>query len=443
MKKKNISTLIAAVLAAMLTGCGFGTSAENLLTPPMMSERQGEIYNALTEAAGENITLVYPRSGAYRSAFVFADLDGDGTDEAVAFYDDAGDTETGVRVNIIDIGEDGITRSVYDHAGAGVTVEEVFFTDLGGRGKTRMAIGYGYMTPAEKTLRVYSFENGVLNTEYSGSYYKTLTMDLDRDGGEDIIMIGSKTENQAASVSLVTDKGNGVICEGTVSMSENAADIPSVTGGSIGEGTPALFADVLMGSGDISTEIIYCVNGQLRNPANVSGSEIRSLTTRSAGLYSRDVDGDGIVEIPSREPFPGYRENYDMQYITNWNVFENYTIIKKYSSLTRASQGYCFMLPVRWEGLVTVKTDPVTGEKVFYKFNNSLAESRLELMRILVCSPQEAREKLREGYIIILGEENLSDEENTASNIHMVKFSDTEDNLLLTEAEVRNNYYRY
>lgn len=429
--------------AMTLSGCGFGSSADSLLTPPMLSEWQEEIYTALAEAAGDNISLVYPRGGAYRSAFVFADLDGDGSEEAVAFYDDALDNESGVRVNILDTDPDGKWRSVYDHSGAGVTVEQVFFTDLGGRGTVRMAIGYGHMTPTEKTLRVYSFSDGVLETEYSETYYKTLTMDLDRDGGEDIVIVNCNTENHNAYVSLVTDRGNGTECAGTVSMSVNTADIPSVIGGYIGEGTPALFADGLMGSGNLSTEIIYCINGQLRNPANVSGSEIRSLTTRSAGLYCTDIDGDGIIEIPSREPFPGYRENSEMQYITNWNAFENYTIVKKYSSLTLASQSYSFMLPVRWEGLVTVKNDPVTGEKVFYKFNGNLSESRLELMRILACSPAAAQEKLGEGYIVILGEEYLEEGASDTGNVCMVKFGDTEDNLLLTEGEVRNNFYRY
>lgn len=442
-KKMMLSALTAAVFAMTLTGCGFGSSVDSLLQPPMLSEEQEEIYAALEEAVGSDITLVYPRNGIYRSAFVFYDLDGNGSSEAIVFYNSNEDAESSVRVNIIENDGSG-WRSVYDHAGAGTSVEQVFFTDLGGRGKVRMAIGYGYMTPTEKTLRIYSFSSGVLTAEYTEPYYKTLAIDLDRDGGEDIAVINCNNENHGAYLSLVTDRGNGAECAGTVAMSENTADIPSVIGGYIGEHTPAVFADGLLGSGNLSTEIIYCVNGELRNPANLSGSDIRALTTRASGLYSTDIDGDGIIEIPSREPFPGYRENSEIQYVTNWNVFENYTVVKKYSSLTVASRGYCFMLPVRWEGLVTVKNDSVTGERVFYKYNNSLSESRLELMRILVCSPSAAENRLAEGYIIVSGEEELeANASSSAGNVYMVRFGDTEDNLLLTEAEVKNNFYRY
>lgn len=421
------------ILCTLLSSCGIGSTVDSMLSPPMISEEQSMIYSALVEATGEDISLIYPRTGDYRSSFVFYDLDGDSENEAAVFYSKITDGESSVRVNILD-SENGQWRSVYDHAGAGSSVEQVFFTDLGGTGNIRMAIGYGYLTPTEKTLKLYRFEDGMLNTEYTESYYRTLSLDLDRDGGSDIAVINCNNENHSAYVSLVTDRGEGAYCASTVSLSENTVDLPHVIGGFIGEQTPAIFVDGLMSGGSLSTEIIYCVNSRLRNPANLPGSEIPSRTTRSQGLYCRDIDGDGIVEIPEREAFPGYRENTDMQYITNWNVFENYSIVKKYSSLTESDKGYAFMLPVRWEGLVTVKSDSVTGEKVFYKYNSSLRESRLELMRILVCSADTAAVRSLEGYTAAASGDNA---------VYMVKFGDTEDNLLLTFAEVSNNFYLY
>lgn len=422
----------AAALCLAFGGCAVDSSIENMLAPPIISEEQQEIYKALEKSAGKDFTLVYPRSGAYRSAFVFRDLDGDGGDEAVVFYSRSGN-DVNVRVNVIDSVE-GKWRSVYDHAGAGTTVEQVFFTDLGGTGRVRMAIGYGYMTPTEKTLEIYSLSEGVLNTEYEGAYYKTLTLDLDNDGGEDIAALNGNNENHTASLSLITDKGKGAECIASAAMSPTVLDYPSVIGGYIGSGTPAVFADGLLGSGNLSTEIIYCINGELRNPALIDGSELSARTVRPQGLYCKDIDGDGIVEIPEREAFPGYRDRQDTQYITDWNVYENYSVVKKYSSLTDPYLGYAFMLPVRWEGLVTLKNDSTTGEKVFYKYNGSLEESRLELMRINVCSREDSEKRMLEGYTAAASTEDA---------VYMVRCGDTEDNLLLTTAEVSNNFYLY
>lgn len=434
MKLNRLAALAAAAAFCVnFTGCVPDSSIENLLSPPIMSEEQQDIYSALTESSGKDISLVYPRSGTYRSAFVFYDLDSDRENEAVVFYSSRTGNDSNVRVNILDKG-DGKWRSVYDHAGAGTTVEQVFFTDLGGTGNIRMAIGYGYMTPTEKTLKLYSFNDGVLSTEYTETYYKTLTLDLDRDGGMDIAVVNCNNENHTASLSLVTDRGKGAECVSRTPLSPTTVDLPSVIGGYIGNGTPAVFADGLQGNGNLSTEIIYCINGELRNPAMIDGSELSSRTVRSQGLYCRDIDGDGIVEIPEREAFPGYRDGQDAQYMVDWNVFENYSVVKKYTSFVEPHLGYAFMLPVRWQGLVTLKSDSATGEKVFYKYNGSLEQSRLELMRIAVCSREDSEKKLLEGYFAAA---------STDSAVYMVRFGDTEDNLLLTTAEVTNNFYLY
>lgn len=178
-----------------------------------------------------------------------------------------------------------------------------------------------------------------------------MNMDMDGDGSEDIAVINCNNENHAAYVSLVTDRGNGTECTSTVDLSESTADLPSVIGGYIGNNTPALFIDGLTVSGNLSTEIIYCVNGELRNPANLSGSDIPVMTTRSQGLYCCDIDGDGIVEIPQREAFPGYRDLSDAQYITNWNVFENYTVVKNTLPLPRLTRAMPLCFPFGGRGL--------------------------------------------------------------------------------------------
>ena len=117
--------------------------------------------------------------------------------------------------------------------------------------------------------------------------------------------------------------------------------------------------------------------------------------------------------------------------MTEWNVYENYTLVNKYSSLYEPRSGYCFMMPVRWDGVVTLRTDSSSGEKVFYKFNTTLAESRLELMRIAVCSPSQKDDYIKKGYYeAVSGAETI-----------MVQPGDTNDSLVLTPAEVENGMY--
>ena len=65
-------------MTAALTGCTFGSSIDNLMTPPTLSTEHEQIYKALTDAAGTAISLKYPKSGKYLSAFIVEDIDGDG-----------------------------------------------------------------------------------------------------------------------------------------------------------------------------------------------------------------------------------------------------------------------------------------------------------------------------------------------------------------------------
>lgn len=106
MKTTRLISVAAAVSAAsvLLTGCTFGTSIDNLLAPPKQSIEQEQIYSALTDAAGSGIRLKYPRSGKYLSAFIIEDIDSDGTDEAVVFYErnGLGVDERTLRINVLD-----------------------------------------------------------------------------------------------------------------------------------------------------------------------------------------------------------------------------------------------------------------------------------------------------------------------------------------------------
>ena len=101
MKIKIICIILTVIF---ITGCSFGTSIDNLLTPPKLSVEQEQIYNALTDTTGSAINLKYPKSGKYLSAFIIEDIDGDGENESIVFYEKKGLTinENTLRINVLD-----------------------------------------------------------------------------------------------------------------------------------------------------------------------------------------------------------------------------------------------------------------------------------------------------------------------------------------------------
>lgn len=431
--KRIIGAVTALLTALSLSGCS-NASVDMLLAPPKLSEEQTAVYDALVDAVGRDIRLQFPKSGDYRSAFVFADIDDEPDNEAIVFYEKANEIQGNgnVRVNIIDK-RDGEWVSVYDHAGMGTEIDRIVFSDIGSREK-EIVIGYTLLS-GEKSVRVYSYSDNMLIPEYSDSYSIMFIADLERDGSNELVLVRPNSQQKKASIGLVSTADDGKIAElSVVALNENTTDFVNIASGYIGSDTPAIFIDSLSG-GRLSTEIIYSVNGQLRNPLYLGESAMIEQTVRPAGYPCMDIDLDGVIEIPTQSLFPGYSENTTgiKLYSTEWNVLDNYSIMRKYSSFYNIGEGYCFLLPSRWEGgVVTAKPDSVTGEIVFYKYRIDLNNSTTELMRINVATEEETPALLDEGYFLVKSNENIN---------YLVKCPDISDEpLILTGTEISNSF---
>lgn len=435
-KNKILKTITALALAFAFSGCSSSTSVDMLLTPPKLSEEQSAVYDALVKSVGEDIRLQYPRSGDYRSAFIFADIDDEPDNEAIVFYEKTGEIENGanVRVNVIDRRE-GKWTSVYDHAGIGTEIDRIMFAQLGDRSGTSIIIGYTLLS-GEKQVRIYRYSNGMLVPEYSDNYSTMFITDLERDGKSELVLIRPNIQMKKASAGLVSTTAEGRIAEtANVALNENTTDFVNIASGYIGTGTPAIFIDGLSG-GKLTTEIIYSVNGQLRNPLYLGESAMIEQTVRQAGYPCTDIDLDGIIEIPKLTFFPGYTETTPgiKPYSVEWNVLDNYSIVKKYSSYYNIAEGYCFILPSRWDGgVVTAKSDSVTGEIVFYKYRIDLNNSTTELMRIATATAEETPALLDDGYMLVKSNNNTN---------YLVKCPDISDEpLILTGTEISNSFF--
>ena len=428
-----IKAAFSLLMALTLAGCS-SASVDTLLAPPKLSEEQSAVYDALVKAVGGDIRLRYPRSGDYRSAFVFADIDDEPENEAIVFYEKTGEAQDGVniRVNIIDK-RDGKWTSVYDHSGVGTEIDRIIFSDIGSRKKS-IIIGYTLLS-GEKSVRIYSYRNNILIPEYSDNYSTMFVADLERDSKNELVLIRPNTTKKA-SVGLVSTDVNGRMDEiSGVALNENTTDFVNIASGYVGSGTPAIFIDSISG-GKLTTEIIYSLNSQLRNPLYLGESALIEQTVRPVGYPCTDIDLDGIIEIPTQTLFPGYSENTVgiKLYSTEWNVFDNYNIMRKYSSFYNIADGYCFILPSRWNGgVVTAKSDSVTGEIVFYKYRIDINNSTSELMRINVATEEETPALLDEGYFLVKSNNNTN---------YLVKCPDISDEpLILTGTEISNSFF--
>ncbi len=391
------------MLSAALCGCSFSTSIDNLMAPPKLSVEQEQIYSALTDAAGTSISLKYPKSGTYLSAFIVEDIDGDGGSEAVVFYEknSLAVEENTLRMNILDQ-FDGEWRSVCDTPADGAEIEKVMIAKLGSNDRTNVIIGSSLINRSEKTVSIYNYSSeGTIERTFSSPYSFIDVTDLDEDEqNEFLLLAGSATGAPAVAESYKLDE-DGMYHKYSRELSGSFTEFDSISYGEIGGGRTGLYIDAVSGTGFIQTDIIY-IDASGINKVFSTAEESLS-TVRPSGCSSYDVDSDGILEIPVQAISPGYEEANESEQmkITNWySVSAGNKLEHKYSSYYSINDGYIFIYPDGWHENVTVKRDSINDEIVFCAYENG--ETGRELLRICCAGDSASREdRISSGYMLL------------------------------------------
>lgn len=439
MVKRLLQAGLLAGLCLSMTGCSlWNMSVEGLISAPKLSEEQTKIHESLIKRTGKNITLKYPQNGEYRSAFVITDLDGDGSNEAMAFYENTSvdSNGDGIRLNVLDQDSKGDWTSVFDAAGDGTDVDQVLVSKLGSDDTLSVLVGYKTINIEEKTLDVYRYEDQKLNLITTETYSVLDTMDINNDGYNEIFAIQQDSETASSQAFLLRMKDGALTKESSMKMASGSSTYVSYQKGKVTASRRGVFVDSLNADGMLQTEIVFYRYGTLQNPMAQLPDLLLTATVRQPGYYSTDIDGDGIVEIPVTSIMRGYEqaEATDVLYETTWYSYEDfYQLKKKYIGYYSVSSGYAMMFPSRWQSLVMVKKDTTTGELVFYKYEGNLEDSTTELMRIVVSPKSETADYEYDGYELITSQGQLD---------YLVKRKPGQlESLVLTLDEVRNNFY--
>ncbi|MBQ9808531.1 MAG: hypothetical protein IJM55_06650 [Ruminococcus sp.] len=402
----KISRMLVPCLfaAGTLSGCTFGSSIDNLMAPPKLSMEQEQIYSALTDATGTSISLKYPKSGKYLSAFIVDDIDGDGVNEAVVFYErnGLGVEENTLRINILDQ-YDGKWRSVCDTAAEGAEIEKVIISKLGSNDRVNLIIGSSLINRSEKNVTIYSYDPGEehISSDFSGSCSFIDVTDLDSDGENEFLLLAGSAGGTPATAEVYKLDSGGTYHHYKTDLSGSFTEFDSLSYGDVSGGRRGLYIDAASGSGTIQTDIIYMDNTGL---CKVFGTaEESSATVRLAGCSSRDIDGDGVLEIPVQTIAPGYEEvpESEQMKMTQWKfVSKDNRLVQKYSSYYSLGNGYIFVFPEKWQNRVTVRRDAVNDEIVFCEYTDGSAGR--ELMRIYCAEDAPSREdRLFNGYMLM------------------------------------------
>ena len=224
--RERFCAFVILTALCCLTSCsGIPGDTRDLLQAPKATGDVGEIQRALFDYAGGGISLRYPHNGENRTAFLLTDLDGDGTEEAVAFYAVVASSDEEmdvVHVNIIDR-VDGEWRSVFDAETLGSAIDKVAVADLSGNGKQTLLIGAQLFGAAGNQLNLYTYDGRTASLRAQENYTQFLVGDLMGRGSDQLILLSLDGTEHVSSVAVYTFDGVTVERQGAVATDGNVS----------------------------------------------------------------------------------------------------------------------------------------------------------------------------------------------------------------------------
>lgn len=375
---------MALLAVLLLTGCApFTTQNINeLLRAPAMGQGIADIQNALKEYLGETPQYKFPKEGELRSPYVMADLDGNGEQEAVLFYTLAGGATTNVYVAVL-AQTDGHWKVMQNVEGSASDLASVEVANLFGDNTRQLVVGFSGSTLVTKTLVVYIYEDTALLPTRVGLYSRFILGDFTGTGRNDLAIVSTIEELGGLKLDFLSgaynEEGAKVFsyqqnsvelvkamesCEALhPSRGPNGERLLVVDGKTIGS---VMISQILYLSG--SGEGFYGLGlGEAANFANETGRN-------SSLLISRDIDNDGMVEIPinwGSASVQANAEQYKLQYIEWVNFFGEEPETKQFGILD-ASRGIYVRLPESWQQEIRKGRYAVQdgAEQGFWKIGN-------------------------------------------------------------------------
>ncbi len=365
----NVGTRLAAAVcaAALCAGCAGlpGTeraSVEELLRAPRLEGDYGEIQAALDGWLGQSAQLRYPLNGELLSPFLMGDFDGDGVQDAAVLY-----TATDVpNICLAVLQKDDAGAWQVQDAVEGLTdtVDTVRFARLQEGGADQIVVGYTAQQ-ADSYLAVYAYQDGEIDDILAEPYDQYLVEDITGTGYEDLLVLDTDAQGASQIKLLTSDREGGFRQAAVMGLSaDRYTGCASLAAGMGAYGGQYLVLDGWTGvSGANLASVLLRYNEQTQQmePARQIGADaLYEASLRNVpDLTSRDLDRDGVVEIPTQPEGAGLI-NMDQGRRMDFILWMDYTSAqpRKSFGLLDEELGFYLELPMEWYGILMLTDGP-------------------------------------------------------------------------------------
>ena len=349
---------LGLICLLLLSGC-MRRSGEALYSLPQTSEEYLQLQEKIDQVMEADAAYAAPVSGANRQSIQLIDIDGNGSEEALAFFRSSG--ERPLKICVFE-SLDGMYELVARIEGEGSSIESIEYEDLDGDGIREIVVGW-QMGTGVRMLKVYSMRNFQATELMTADYSEYALYDMDGDGKSDITVLRHDGAEKSGSAEIYQFWKNGDITNSRAALSMGLESIDRIKAGYIRDGRPALFVEGAYNGSGVLTDILALEGGLIQNVS--LGSDGISTLTRSFVVYCSDVDEDGVMDVPRTVQLSQNGENMGSFWLLVWYSYdvdgkENYTM----TTYHNFSDGWYYVLRDTWgENISIRRVDTVSGAR--------------------------------------------------------------------------------
>ena len=358
-----LSMLLAALLFSTC-GCGVGLTfnPQDLYSLPKLPAEYTELDNRLKEILGSGAEYAAPATGTQVQAVQLVDLDGDGQEEAVAFFRNSAD-ERPLKIYIFSAtGQSYEQMAVIE--GSGTSIYSIAYEDLDQDGYTELVVGWRVSTDL-LALSVYSLKEGEPTELLRTNYVRYAVTDLDSDQLQELVVFRADDEGNGLADYYGWQDGS-LVARTSARISMTMAELSQVKKGTLQDGIPALFVSGVEDSTNVVTDILAVRNGELTNIVLSDVTGVSGEIAPFSMLYPTDINSDGLTEVPRPVELPAWD---DGEAVSNqqidWCSYDidgaATTVLSTYHNM---EDGWYLQLPTQWRGRIMISRSTAQDEAV-------------------------------------------------------------------------------
>lgn len=360
--------VLCCILAICLTfsGCNFSiaSSIDDLLSPVAPFGENASVQKVMDSYVNCTYSLKTPTYGDYITSYIFKDIDNDGVDEALCFYEPS-DNLGSIFMALLQKTKDewSVVCSI---KGNGKDIYSVNFSDIDGDSTFEIIACWDAISNSTThNMSIYKLNSGDGNYSLEqldggvavNNYH---CIDLDNDAKQEIfVLINDSTNSVSAKGQLYSIKKSKFNLLGETKLDGHITNYTKISS-DIVDGKTRIYADAITSTGDsMITEIIYWSEhyDNIVSPFYSYSTGFNKATNRSAMVNSMDIDNDGIIEIPLDANITNMPENVKA---IDWKKYKNTVLVHNNYSLFIKDDNYLVLIPEEIFDKISVSYDAQT-----------------------------------------------------------------------------------